>query len=284
MGVRKTLVAALIGTGAALTSAPAFATHIAGFGFSGQPFTFDGSAYCSGALAATCTEFTATSIDFSYQAEVDQTGFTFAETGFAAFSSFQITLGNPVDGLVSGLNTGGALGYRMYATFSGTGTTALNGVFPNIGIDGTFNAFAVTIWIDDDANTTCSTASGTTACSNTGDDDAILTGILNEGGFHVLSGLLGGDFDVLVDVTSFDSSIWGGAAFSGQQVQADMNGVNSVVTGVALPPQNFTNAHIEGSGNVSFQSVPEPGSLSLLALGLLGFGAMMRRQPRSRAA
>lgn len=280
MGVRKTLVAALIGSGAALASTPALSGHIPGFGFNAQPFTFDPTAYCSGALSATCAEFTATHIDFSYQAEIDQTGFAFAETGFAQFSTFQNGLGNPVDASITGLNVFGTDGYRMYATFQGTGTVAPNGAG---GIDGTFNSFLVTIFVDDNANTTCSTASGTTVCANTGDDDAILTGILNEGGFHVFPNLVAGDFDVITDVTSFDSSVWGGTAFAGPLVQADINGVNTTVEGVLPPPLNFENANIEGSGNVSFQSVPEPGSLSLLALGLLGFGAMMRKRLRAQA-
>jgi hypothetical protein len=60
-----------------------------------------------------------------------------------------------------------------------------------------------------------------------------------------------------------------------------MNGVNTQIAGIAAPPTDFVDGRIIGSGNVSFQSVPEPGSLSLLALGLLGFGVMMRRRLRS---
>jgi hypothetical protein len=277
MGVRKTLVAALIGTGAALASAPALAAHIPGFGFAATDFTFDPTAYCE--AGGDCAEFTAKFIDFSYQAEVDQTGFNFAESGFAFFSTFQAELGSPVDAGISGLN----LDYRMYAVFAGNGTTAVNGAG---GIDGTFNAFAAAILIDPNEDTVCSVgaiggANESVSCSNNGDDVLILIGTLDEGGFHVFPGLAAGDFDVLLQVTGFDATVWGGDAFAGPVVQADMNGVNTQIAGIAAPPTDFVDGRIIGSGNVSFQSVPEPGSLSLLALGLLGFGVMMRRRLRS---
>jgi hypothetical protein len=59
-------------------------------------------------------------------------------------------------------------------------------------------------------------------------------------------------------------------------VVGDINGVNTEIEGVLPPPFAFTDASITGSGNVSFSSIPEPGSLSLLGLGLLAFGALLR--------
>ena len=277
MGVRKTLVAAAIGTGAAFMSAPALSAHIPGFGFGPQTFTFDPTGFCD---LATCAEFSAKYIDFSYQAEVDQQGNAFQESGFAFFSTFQTELGSPVNALTTGLNTD----YKMYTVFTGTGTTALNGG----GIDGTFDNFLAAIFVDPLMDTTCNVgtvggADESLSCSGDGDDFAILFGTLDEGGFHVFPGLAAGDFDVLLNVVDFDGSVWGGDAFAGPTVQADINGVNTQISGIAAPPTNFTDGHIIGSGNVSFQSVPEPGSLSLLALGLLGFGAMMRRRLGAQA-
>jgi hypothetical protein len=286
MGVRKTLVAALIGTGAALASAPALAAHIPGFGFAATDFTFDPTAYCD---EPGCTEFTAKFIDFSYQAEVDQTGIpatttgTFSETGFAFFSTFQTELGSPVNAGTSGLN----LDYQMYALFFGGGNVAVNGIG---GVDGVFNDFTAFVVIDPLLDTACTVgalggAGGneSVSCSGQTDDVVILIGTLDQGGFHVFPGLAAGDFDVLLNVVSFDGTIWGGDAFAGPVVQADMNGVNTQIAGIAAPPTDFVDGQIIGSGNVSFQSVPEPGSLSLLALGLLGFGVMMRRRLRPQA-
>jgi hypothetical protein len=274
MKFRKTLVAAaLLGASLGLASSPAVASHVPGFGFSEVPFTFDATAYGGG-------EFTATFIDFSYEAEVDQTGFTFDETGVAFFSSFRTSLSQPPIG-----GTGLVTDYNMYATFAGSGTVAVNAA---LGVDGTFLTFDAAIFIDPSQDTTASEFTigapdeSKTAIDPSGDDVLILTGELIIGGFHVNSGLAAGDFDVVFRVTSFDDSVWGGEAFAGPIVIGDINGVNTQIVGVLPPPAIFVDARITGSGNVSFQSIPEPGTVSLLGLGLLGFGVLLRTR-RQRA-
>jgi hypothetical protein len=270
----KKLVTSLALTGLALSSAPAFASHIAGVSFTEEPFTFDATAYGGGVADASF-------IDFSYQAEVDQTaGGAFDETGVAFFGTFRQTLGGPPN--PNGIGTA----YNLYLVFDGAGTVVANGG----GVDGTFTTFNVAIWIDPNLDTAPNSpqvgAAGgdeSKTVSNTGDDVQILAGVLSVGGFHVFPGLAAGDFDVVFDVTSFDSSVWGGAAFAGQGVQGDVNGVNTSIVGVAPLGTAFTDGLITGSGNASFQSVPEPASLSLLGLGLAGLAAVRGRKQHRQA-
>lgn len=288
MNRKLALAAGMVTLG--LTSFSANAAHIAGLSiFEGQEFTFDGSAYGT----ASTTEITAVAIDFSYAADVDQvnTGAasaSFTETGVAFFSAFQYpTLGSPVSALSSGLNAG----YKLYGVFTATGDI---GPGPGgSGIDGVFNTFNLTIYIDPDENTTGpfppapgSPNGTTTVGGTTADDIEILSGTLSIGGFHVFAGLANGDFDVLFDVTSYDPTVWGGAAFAGDLngdgdfldageavTSGDLNGVNTSIVGlVGAPFATKDDIIIRGSGNLALRTVPVPGVLGLLGAGLLGLG------------
>lgn len=273
-----------------LTSFSANAAHISGLSlFDGQEFTFNPDGF----EASIADTFTATAIDFSYVADVDQTSTgpfsaDFTETGVAFFSTFQNPLGTPLGG--TALNLGFDLGYKMYGVFTATGSVVPG---PGLaGIDGTFSTFNLTIYIDRDENTTSVAAAPgdpnqTTAVGGTTSDDiAILSGVLSVGGFHVFSGLLGGDFDVLFDVTSYDPTVWGGAAFAGDlngdgdfddagewNTTGDLNGVNTSISGLVGGPFDTKNdIIINGSGNLALSTVPVPGVLGLLGAGLLGLG------------
>jgi hypothetical protein len=105
---------------------------------------------------------------------------------------------------------------------------------------------------------------------------------LRVGGFHVFGGLANGDFDVQFNVTSFGTSPgFFSVTDTGDPLsQGDFNGVNSRIIGVTAPPSTFTNGEIDGSGNVTFQAVPEPASLSLIGIALLG-GVLARRKTRA---
>ena len=264
----------IVGTtmvGLSLAALPAMAGHITGAAFNELSFSFNGSAYGGG--TATNLNF----IDFSYLAEIDGTGNTFAETGGGFFSSFRSSLsGAPISG--TGLNSA----FNMYALFQATGTQIINGPV----VDLTFTTFDVTFYIDQIRNTAFNTVtvggpSESILFSNTsgtGEDIAILSGTLNVGGGHIFGGLANGDFDVLFNVNYFNPTVWSGAAFTnGSSILGDFNGVNTRIEGVALPGTNFVDGLVVGSGNTSFQ-VPAPATLMLFSIGLLGLGGASRRR------
>ena len=269
----------IVGTtmvGLSLAALPAMAGHITGAAFNEQSFSFNGSAYGGG--TATNLNF----IDFSYLAEIDGTGNTFAETGGGFFSSFRSSLsGAPISG--TGLNSA----FNMYALFQATGTQVITGSVVELA----FTTFDVSFYIDQNRDTAFNnvTIGGTTTTitdesilfSNTAfrsDDVEILSGSLSVGGGHIFGGLANGDFDVLFNVNYFNPTVWGGAAFTnGSSILGDFNGVNTRIEGVALPGTNFVDGLVVGSGNTSFQ-VPAPATLMLFSIGLLGLGGASRRR------
>jgi hypothetical protein len=261
--------------GLAFGSSVALAAHISGGISLSDSFTVT-----PGAVGESNAAFAAHFIDFSYQAEVDQTGFAFEETGGGFFGTFRDTLGgSPIP--FTGLGTD----YQMYALFSGDGTSAANGAG---GVDGVFNSFNVTFFVDPSMNTTLGLVGGNIVTTGgAGDDIAVLSGMLglNEGGFHVFPGLAAGDFHVQFDATPTPGvGFFSGAAFASGSTIGDINGVNTRVIGVAPPPANFTDAIIIGSGNTSFHAVSEPGMLFLLGIRLVGMGFVSSRAKREQYA
>jgi hypothetical protein len=280
---RNTLCKVAGAAALALSSSAAMANHVPGIGFGNQSFTINpGALGLAGCGGSTCT---ANFIDFSYGAEVDQTASgpgaaVFTETGGGFFGTFRTSLTGP-----SVKGTGLDNSYSMYFLFSAAGDTAPNGA----GVVGTFTSFNYSIWIDknfDTELTGLSDAPGNQSVGTTGssDDVEVLTGTLlpGYGGFHIFAGLAAGDFNVLATATA-KNGFFGGEAFSNAGgTLADINGVNSQITGIPTgnPFGNATDILIIGSGNTSFEPnpVPEPGSLALFGLALAGVAYSRRKK------
>jgi hypothetical protein len=219
------------------------------------------------------SSFQASFIDFSYVALVDQTATngtgTFNIDGGGFFSSFRHPdLPTPV------LNTGLNSNYKMYATFNGTGTVIPNGV-PG-GMTATYNAFQMNIFVDKNSNTTIvadgvGAPNGTVTTGGTTSDDVLVgssTGLI-AGESHIFAGLANGDYNVTLRFNPV------GGFLSGP-FTADFNGVYTSLQGVTTG--TFVDGRIDGSGNVSFGVIPEPGTLLLIGSGLAALGWMRRKQ------
>lgn len=226
---------------------------------------------------------TADRISFEYHGRIDQTitggslagnDDPFVENGFLTKAAY----GSPTGGSIpSELNSVG--GYGMYGLFTITGEGDPLGAG---GIQANFNTLSMTLFIDPNQDTTLALpAVGPVVPGGVvGDDFAIINFTLNAGEAHVLQGLANGDFDTLLNVSLTPQ----GQAFFINPVPffplENFGGNTETFTGGSLTT-SFT-GFADGGGIELFQNqVPEPGTLALLGLGIMGMGFINRRRVKN---
>jgi hypothetical protein len=177
----------------------------------------------------------------------------------------------------SGINTN----YKLYATFTGAGTVAPTPGIPG-GTTATFTDFSLRLFVDRNMNSTITaspvgTVGGTVTVGNTADD--VLVGQSNSlvaGQAHAFPGLANGDFKVLVNFQPVGGFLSG--PFQVGLTVGTFNGVNTTLTGFSMG--SFNSGRIDGSGNLSFNTIPEPASLLLVGSGLAALGWLRRQRQR----
>lgn len=256
MTLAKTLLAAVITT--ALSTGSAFAVGT-GIDFQVQESVVPG---------ALPNLITADSFDFSYNAIINQTitgafdgiGDGFTETGNIAVSSFK----NGIATQPAQLNGLAILGgYGIVGNFTAAGDAFANTATT---IKAIFSAFNLDLYIDTDQNGTGDLLLGSAALN-----------AFSEA--NIVAGLANGDFDVQL---LFTPTAYGSTYFVDPTpfvLNMEVTGNTTTIVGASLT-QSFI-ATADGSGNAQLFAVPEPGSLALAGLGLLGLGSSLRRKKNS---
>jgi len=276
MKFKTTMIQA--GVAAALAVASASAYAVAFPDFQVQENSVPGSVYHL---------FTADKITGNY---VEVVTFTPTGIGIGTFNTSirwnagQFVANNGVTPLVTQLNNFDVSGYGLYGLFQGSGTFSTNaaGVTSFTFLPGG----SMNVWIDpnqDTAFTAPLTGNLAWATGDAGDDIAIATGA-TLGGFGQLNpnlptcvngGINCGSFGT---ASSFNLVAPGGPAYFVSPSPFYTVAFQSGQLNNFSPVGTQT---INGSLDVVFARVPEPTSIALMGLGLLGLGAAMRRRKQA---
>jgi hypothetical protein len=244
----RSVVSGLLGLAVAIGVSPVFAAPLT--------FTVNPSA-----IGASQSAFQATIADFSYTSTVNQTGpvgcvpgCPFTETGHASFSNFK-----GADFITPVINTGlnQNPGYTLTGDFTATGTAVPLGS----GIRANFDSFNLTLTAHPSGGGNIVVAQSTN----------LISGQANIFGPE----LARGDFHVIVGINPVGGFLSG--PFTLGLTSADFAGNNTNVSGLSLGPSTGT---IQGSGNLSFNVIPEPTTLVLLGSGMAALGWWRRRSTR----
>lgn len=193
---------------------------------------------------------------------------TFAASAFANFNTYLGTDG--ITAPFSLLNSNPLIGgYKIYALFQATGTIVGLNSFASSN-----NSFS--LYLDYDSNTTATLTDGLTAAALNGNGEDIVlatagTALLSSSGTGNLNGPPGA-FNI--DWSDFALTPFGKTMFFSPSTfftNVRVNGDYDIVSG-GLPTKIIT-----GDVSANFIKVPEPTSVALVGLALLGAGVASRR-------
>lgn len=190
--------------------------------------------------------------------------------------------GNQIASTTSGINSD----YGLYATFDLV-ATLLSGTFGAANSSYLLTSLNYSLWGDSAFDTTFTQANATTnteATVSVGTADTLLGGgslISGVAGFNIF---FGASFNSL---TSYANTAAGSlfftqpSSFYTQAFQAFNNTSQGVLRAGDCTTAGSTNCRISitnAIGGVDFAGVPEPGTLGLMGLGLLGIASLRRRK------
>lgn len=171
-------------------------------------------------------------------------------------------------------------GYNMYARYQAGGTFTTDAAGTHFVFDGSGTADTLELWIDDNNDTTFGgfPVDGSTLFSraNFGDDVLLATGetLFGNGDQSCSNSNNCGSYGV---TTSFNLTSPDGTSvfvdpipfYSFQIATGQFNGIPTTVGTVA---------NLTGTQDAVFTEIPEPSTLALLGMGLLGFGIAKRKK------
>jgi hypothetical protein len=253
----------------------------------GIQFTWNPNA-TSVPLSGPGTTFTADDINVFDYAVINlpsdpTVAFSVVENGFLKFSSFGL-LGSSIANPAGFNGAAGSDPYQLYISF--TSTSHLTQVAPGI-FTGAFDSLSYTLWGDVLGNDSFTVAANSPSASNLGDDLALASGVLDPTGLNQAN-ILNGIPQANVQTTFTENPAQAGFFVNPPSIitlflEASFTNTTQVVSTAACGLNTCISIN-GGGGNADFltKSIPEPGTLSLVGLGLLGFGFFGAKR-RSRA-